>query len=145
MSKIILIVGDYGLMRQSLREWLQNHFPHHRVVDTVQGKAAVALAQDTSPVAVLIDTGWFCREGLESARLLKAALPMVPLIFVSVQCCGVYEDDPVAARESVYVLKQNLHTALLPTLTKLLVDEENQEHTAQIAHRRGEPQQLPGA
>jgi len=126
MEATILIVEDHDIMRRSLRDWLEVAFPQCHVVEAASGEEAVAIARAKSPQLVLMDIGLPQMNGIEATRQIKAAMPAVQVVMLTIYEDDAYRADAAAAGASAYVPKRMMHTELLPTLAALL--------TAQTEH-----------
>jgi DNA-binding NarL/FixJ family response regulator len=110
----ILLADDHPMICAALREMLE---VDHDVIGSVQdGRALVKTAIELKPDLVVLDIGLPLLNGLEAARQLKAQLPAVKLIFLTMN------RDPDIAREayrigaSGYVLKDAMGEELLEVL-----------------------------
>ncbi|MFN8456119.1 MAG: response regulator transcription factor [Anaerolineae bacterium] len=122
MSATILIVDNYKLMRQALREWLRVEFPGCHVIEAANGEEAVTLAQVNLPHLVIMDIGLPGMNGLQATNCLKAILPTLPVVLLT-----LYGDDETTSQNykaetgaSACVPKIRVLSELQPTLAALL-------------------------
>ena len=127
MPATILIVEDHDAVRRSLRDWLEAVFPQYRIIEAASGEEAVVIAQARSPRAVIMDIVLPKMNGIEATRRIKAAVPAVQVVILTIHEDKAYRSDAAAAGASAYVPKRVMQTKLLPTLSALLStqDEEN--------------------
>jgi DNA-binding NarL/FixJ family response regulator len=120
MPTTILIVENHDAVRVSLREWLEAAIPQCRVIEAASGEEAVALAQANLPRLVVMDIGLPQMNGIEATRLIKATVPAVQVVILTIYENKAYCADAMAAGASAYVPKRNMQREFLPTLTELL-------------------------
>ncbi len=122
MSATILIVEDHDDVRSALRDWLELEFPQCRVIEAASGEEAVALVRTEPPRLVIMDIRLPGMSGIETTRRIKAALPFAQIVMLTILEGDTYRVDATAAGASAYVLKQNMHSELVPTVAALLAN-----------------------
>jgi DNA-binding NarL/FixJ family response regulator len=120
MAATILIVEDHDAVRRSLREWLEAVFPQCRVMEATSGEEAVAMAQVTSPRVVVMDIVLPQMDGIEATRRIKADMPTVEVVILTIHEAEAYRADAAAAGAGAYVPKRAMRTELIPALAALL-------------------------
>ena len=76
----ILIVDDSSLVRQRLRDLLQQH-PDWRVCgEAVNGRDAVDKAQELNPDVIVLDFLMPGMDGLQAAREIGKVVPSIPIL-----------------------------------------------------------------
>jgi DNA-binding NarL/FixJ family response regulator len=60
--------------------------------------------------------------GIEATRQIKAILPSVQIVMLTIHEDDSYRADAMAAGASAYVEKQAMHTKLIPALAALLAN-----------------------
>jgi len=76
----ILIVDDSPLVRQRLRDLLQQH-PHWRVCgEAANGQDAIARAAELSPDIIVLDFLMPGMNGMQAAREIGKMIPDVPIL-----------------------------------------------------------------
>ena len=114
-SKIrILFADDHAVMRQGLIKMISGQPDIQVVGEAANGREALDLARNLRPDAVIMDVSMPEMDGIEATRLIKAELPEVRVIGLS-----MYEDEQIAqsmseAGAEAFVSK----SAGLPTLLK---------------------------
>ena len=112
----MLIVEDHALMRQTLRDFLQNAFPDCNFLDVADGASALQACKACRPVLVLMDKCLPDADGIELTARLKILYPGIPVIVVSYRSGEVYVQRALAAGARAYLLKDNLATELIPAV-----------------------------
>ena len=80
METRILIVDDSPLVRQRLRDLLQQH-PHWRVCgEAANGQDAIARARELSPDIIVLDFLMPGMNGMQAAREIGKVIPDVPIL-----------------------------------------------------------------
>lgn len=115
----VLIADDHVVFADALRLLLEkNNYPVLGAV--ADGKAMVATALKLAPDVIIVDIGMPFLNGLDAARRVRAALPKVKLVFLTMQ------DDPNLAAAAVelgevgFVLKQSAGSELLKAIEHVL-------------------------
>jgi DNA-binding NarL/FixJ family response regulator len=114
----ILIADDHALVLEAIRKLLE---PQCEVVATVtDGRALVESAVMLKPDVVLIDIAMPLLNGLEAVRQIKAKMPAVKLI-----CLTMNEDSEVGAEAmragaSGYLLKKSAASELFHAIQEVL-------------------------
>src|SRR5260370_2471295 len=99
----ILLADDHSLVAAGISKLLEAEFD---LIGTVgEGRALVAAAKSNPPDVILLDISMPILNGMEAARQIRAALPNVKLIFVTVHSDNAYVMEAFRAGGSGYVLK----------------------------------------
>ena len=122
MPATILIVEDQDDVRRALRYWLELEFPRYRVIGAASGEQALALARIEAPSLVIMDICLPGIDGIETARQVKATLPLAQLVMLTLHTDDIYRAEAQVAGASAYVTKQRMHSELVPTLAALLAN-----------------------
>jgi DNA-binding NarL/FixJ family response regulator len=125
MSTTILIVEDHDDVRRAMRDWLEVVFPQCRVIEAASGEEAIVMARIESPRLVIMEIRLPGMNGIETTRHIKAALPCVQIVMLTIHTSDIYRADARAAGASAYVTKQRMHSELVPTVTALLADRRS--------------------
>jgi DNA-binding NarL/FixJ family response regulator len=124
MSSTILIVEDHEAVRSSLRDWLKGVFPQCDVVEAASGEEAIAIARVRLPRVVVMDIGLPRMNGIEATRQIKATVPAVQVVVLTIHEEEAYRADAVTAGAAAYVPKRVMQTELVPTLATLLSNKK---------------------
>ena len=115
----LLLVDDYPLVLESIKELLS---PHFSIVGTVQkSEDIISRALELQPDVVLLDACMPGVTGFTVTRQLKVMLPLAKVILVTMLTEAVAISEAFRAGASGYVLKQSasteLHTAIESVLS----------------------------
>jgi DNA-binding NarL/FixJ family response regulator len=122
MPATILVVEDHDDVRRALRDWLEAEFLQCCVIEAASGEEAIALTGIESPTLVIMDIRLPGMSGIEATRQIKATLPSVQIVMLTIHTGDIYRADAKAAGASAYVTKQRMHSDLVPTLAALLAN-----------------------
>jgi len=107
----VMLADDHTIIVEAFRKLLE---PHVEVVGTVaDGRALLETAQQLKPDVIVVDIGMPLMNGLEAGLRLKALLPAVKFIFLTMN------DDPALAVEAMrcgasgYLLKSSAASELI--------------------------------
>ena len=118
--RLVLIVDDHDAVRAGLRDWFLRVVPGFDVVEASSGEAALACAAARAPDLVLMDIQLPGMSGLEATRRIKATLPLVPVVIVTLHDVQDYRNQAAVAGACAYLLKHQLPSALIGVLADLL-------------------------
>lgn len=114
----IVIVEDQPRVSESLTE-LINRSPGLRVICTYpDGETAVAKIPQLKPDVVLMDIGLPGMSGIECVRQLKAAMPALTVIMLTVYDEGEYLFNSLKAGASGYLLKRTTGDKLVEAINE---------------------------
>jgi DNA-binding NarL/FixJ family response regulator len=115
----VLLVDDNPIFLHCAKRFLQKR-QDVVVVGTVSGgKWAVDLAQNLKPDVALIDLSMSDLPGLELIPLLRAALPEIGIIALTLLDTDDYRQAAMAAGADGFVSKNTMNTDLMPTIRHL--------------------------
>ncbi|HRI38974.1 MAG TPA: response regulator transcription factor [Nitrospira sp.] len=110
----ILLADDHPLVLESLKQLLEPDFAVVGMART--GQEVIDQAMTLRPDVVLLDANMPGMSGFETARKMKAALPVVKIIFVTMLSEAIAVSEGFCAGAMGYVLKQDasdeLHIAI---------------------------------
>jgi DNA-binding NarL/FixJ family response regulator len=89
----VLLADDHKVMRQGLIKLIANQPGLSIVGEAANGREAVELARNLQPNVVIMDVSMPEMDGIEASRRLKAELPKVRIIGLS-----MFEDEQTAHR-----------------------------------------------
>jgi DNA-binding NarL/FixJ family response regulator len=124
----LVVADDSALMRQAIEMALDGQY---EIVASVEdGDAAVAAAAKLTPQLILLDISMPGLNGLEAARRIKLAYPVILLIFVSEHDEKSYRQAAFDAGGSGYVTKRKMLSELQPAIHDVLIGKEYGRLTA---------------
>lgn len=112
----LLVVDDYGPWREWLRSKLCDSDRFQIVEEADDGYDALAKARNLNPDLVLLDIGMPGLSGIETASLLRDAVPKVKIIFLSQDDDSDLVWTALHDGASGYVLKTEAESDLLPSI-----------------------------
>ena len=101
----VLIVDDHAILRQALRQLLEQEQEIEIVGDAANGRDAVACAEKLQPDVVLMDLAMPGINGLEATNEIKRRWPHVQVIALTVHDNEEYFFEMITAGAAGYVLK----------------------------------------
>lgn len=116
----ILVVEDHDTLRRWLCEWLQELLTPARVRESTTGEEAVALVQAEPPQLIVMDIDLPGIDGLKATRQIKALIPTIPVVILTVYDDEIHRAAAMAAGANAFLSKLTLHSELLPVLQALL-------------------------
>jgi DNA-binding NarL/FixJ family response regulator len=118
--RVVLADDDAG-MREALRSLLAEHPDIEVVGEATDGRAALERARELEPAVVLMDVGMRGMGGIEATRLLRAALPSVQVIGLSLHDDRRFVSAMREAGAVGYLLKDRIHEELAEALRAVVV------------------------
>jgi DNA-binding NarL/FixJ family response regulator len=115
-----LVVDNEAGMRRRVREMLGREPAVSVVGEAVDGEDALSKARELKPDLVIMDVGMPKLNGLEATRRLKAEMPHVKVIMLTVYDLPEYVDAAKGCGASAYVIKTGLYQQLLPTIASTM-------------------------
>ncbi len=120
-STKVFLVDDHPLVLDSLRQLIEPHF-------TVVGSARTAdellcCVKELQPAVVLLDASLPGMNGFEAARRLKALIPTIKIIMVTMLTEAISVSEAFKAGVHGYVLKHAASDELLEAIKSVLLDK----------------------
>ena len=112
----MLIVEDQALMRQALRDFLQNAFPDCDFREAADGASAPEACITHRPDLVLMDKCLPDADGIDLTARFKRLYPAIQVIVISYRSGEIYVQRALAAGARAYLAKDNLATDLIPAV-----------------------------
>jgi DNA-binding NarL/FixJ family response regulator len=140
----LLIADDHALVREGLRTMLSGEEGIEVMAEAVNGQEALAMCRQLRPDLVLMDVRMPVMDGLEATRKIKAEMPQVSVVMVTMHENPDYLFEAIKAGAAGYVLKDASGERLLGAVRRTLEGESplNQELAmrllVRIARERGE-------
>jgi DNA-binding NarL/FixJ family response regulator len=116
MGKTIIVADDHQLMRQGLKELLENRTEFEVVGEAANGRQAVNLARELKPDIVILDIAMPELNGIDSARQIIADSPNIKVLALSRHSERRFVAEMLAAGASGYILKDSAIEELVEAL-----------------------------
>ena len=116
----VLLVDDHEVFLHAATEFLQRHGELAVVGQARRGEEALAQARDLCPEIILIDLNMPGLNGLETISRLRAIMPQVGIIALTMLASGTYRQAALAAGADDLVAKRTLSTDLLPAIRTVI-------------------------
>jgi DNA-binding NarL/FixJ family response regulator len=98
LPNCILIVDDHAIIRRGLRQLFESRTGWEVCGEAVNGRDAIEKAHELKPDLIVLDLSMPEMDGLQAARLLRKAMPKVPIILFT-----NFGQDPFMEREALAV------------------------------------------
>ena len=112
----VMIVDDHRIMRDGLRELLQQSGDFEVVGEAADGEAAVKIAQELRPNVVVMDVMMPLKNGIDACREITETLPDTRVLILTAATEEDAATEAVAAGATGYILKYSGKEELLLTL-----------------------------
>lgn len=101
----VILADDHALVRQGIRQFLEEAVDITVVAEAANGKEAVRLAEQCHPDVAVLDVQMPVMNGIEATRQIRARFPNVHVLILT-----AYDEDPyvfalLQAGASGYILK----------------------------------------
>jgi two-component system NarL family response regulator len=126
----VLLVDDNPTFLRLAARFLREHCSDEvEVVGTLsEGEAAVQEAPELQPEVVLLDLSMPDLPGLKAIPLLRAELPEVRIIILTLLDTNGYRKAALAAGADGFVPKATLANDLMPTIRQVLRSDQPNSH-----------------
>ena len=115
----ILIADDHEAIRHGVRAMIEKEEDWEVCGEAVDGRKAVALAEQLAPDVVVVDIGMPELNGLDAARQIKHALPRTEVLIFTGEESERMIHDVFAAGARSYILKSDLGQHLVAAIRAL--------------------------
>ena len=122
MTKTILIADDSAQVRKYVTRILSADPEFEFCAEAVDGRDALAKAQEYRPDLIILDLGMPLMNGLETARELKRVMPAVSIILFTLHGEMISDEqasssgiDVVVAKNDISKLSEQVRSLLLPS------------------------------
>jgi DNA-binding NarL/FixJ family response regulator len=116
--KVLLVDDDARFIRR-IRQFLSSEAGLEIVGEAGDGQEAILKARELRPDLVLMDIRMRKMNGLEVTRYLKAEMPALTVIILTMFDLQEYRQAAAASGASAFVPKREMQTRLLPELQSL--------------------------
>src|SRR5512138_3085715 len=119
----VLLVDDHALFRKGVAELLSSEPDFELVGEAGDGIRAVEMARELMPDVILMDISMPGIDGLEATRRIKAEIPYVRIVILTVSESDHSLFDAIKSGAQGYLLKNVQPEALLDTLNGVVRGE----------------------
>jgi DNA-binding NarL/FixJ family response regulator len=116
----ILLCDDHGILRQGLKNLLEQKAGLRVVGEAADGPSAVAGAQALGPDVVIMDISLPKLNGIEATRRILAARPEVKVIILSMHSDRRFVREALKVGAAGYLLKDSAFEELLSAVAAVL-------------------------
>jgi DNA-binding NarL/FixJ family response regulator len=125
----LVVADDHSLVREGLRAVLQAEGGIEVVGEAKDGQEALEACRALCPDVVLMDVRMPGMDGLEATRQIKAEMPRVSVVMVTMQENPDYLLEAVRAGAAGYVLKDSSGERIAEAVGRTLAGESPLEQT----------------
>jgi DNA-binding NarL/FixJ family response regulator len=116
----ILVVDDNMHMRRLLLEMLEGAYQGSSVLQAANAFEAIAQCSKAAPHVVVMDVGLPDHDGIEATMMIRLLFPEIAVVILSSHDERAYRDAARSAGAVGYVSKNDVFTALIPSITVAL-------------------------
>jgi DNA-binding NarL/FixJ family response regulator len=116
----ILVVDDNMHMRRLLLEMLERAYQGSSVLQAANAFEAIAQCSKAAPHVVVMDVGLPDHDGIEATMMIRLLFPEIAVVILSSHDERAYRDAARSAGAVGYVSKNDVFTALIPSITVAL-------------------------
>ena len=118
MRRRLLLADDHTLVIEAFKKLLE---PEYTVVGAVSdGRALLAAAAELKPDVIVLDVAMPLLNGLDAARQLKKTMPLVKLVFLTMNEDPNVANEAFRAGASGYLLKTSAYSELSKAINEVL-------------------------
>jgi DNA-binding NarL/FixJ family response regulator len=119
----ILIVGDHGPLRTSLRDWVGINLSEVRILESGDIKEVTCKAFAERPHIILLDTGMNAMGGIDATEWVRKFWQDAKMVILTMCENPEYIQDAKAAGASACILKRDVGVELISALRELLPED----------------------
>jgi len=119
----LVLADDHAVLRSGLRMLLESHGEFEVVGEAADGAAAVDMATRLHPDLVLMDISMPGMDGMEATRQIRAAVPDLKILVLTMHDDAGYLREVLAAGASGYILKKAVDSELISAIQAVLRGE----------------------
>src|ERR1051325_9205458 len=109
----VMVVDDHQVLRQGLRELINNQPDMQVVGEASDGRAAIAMVQERRPDIMVMDIAMPGLNGIEATRQISGQAPDVRIITLSMFSDRRYVNEMLKAGAKGYLLKDSAFEELV--------------------------------
>lgn len=114
----ILLADDHSMVSAGFQKLLE---PEYEVIGTVEdGRAVIKAAAELHPDMAILDVSMPLLNGLDAGRRLKAMMPQLKLIYLTMNSDPDYAKEALGFGASAYLLKNSLPSELLQAVREVV-------------------------
>lgn len=114
----VLLVDDHDMVRRGLRQMIEEQDDMTTIAEAADGQKAVELARETSPDVIVMDVNMPVLDGIEATQKIKAEMPNIRIIGLSLHDRKEVNQDMRSAGASDYLTKDEAFETLCATIRK---------------------------
>jgi len=114
-----LIADDDARFRQRIKELLASEPGMEIIGEAADGHDAVCKARELKPDLVLMDVRMPGMSGLDAARQLKAEMPGLKIIILTLYELEEYKEAAMASGVNHYIVKRSMLDELVPAIRSI--------------------------
>lgn len=115
----ILIVEDHDQLQMELRDWLREEFPESSIFGAGSGEEAWDLMKENQVPVVLMDINLPGENGIALTRKIKASMPDVRVIVLTIMRDDKYKKDAFQAGADGFVYKAEMNSVLIDEIQRV--------------------------
>ena len=119
----ILLADDHPLIRQALRNVLEKETDFEVIGEAGDGAEAVALAKELHPDVIVMDISMPGMNGLEATREIKAALPNIAILVLTVHSDNEHIIGILEAGAAGYLTKRVFGDEVIQAIRSVVAGE----------------------
>jgi len=120
MTTTILIVDGYEIVRAALRTWLEVEFPSACVTEAAGSEEALPTIKFQPPNLVIIDILVPGTNGVRTTQQVRAVLPLVPIIVLTMYEDEEYRTKVMKAGANAFIAQREMYSKLMPEVKMML-------------------------
>lgn len=105
MPTKVILVDDHKIVRDGLRSLLEKQSDMEVIAEAENGRQAVQLARKLAPQVIIMDVALPDLNGIEAAAQIKAEVPAVKILFLSMHSDRRFVTRALQAGASGYLIK----------------------------------------
>jgi DNA-binding NarL/FixJ family response regulator len=116
----VLLVDDNATILQQIKELITTEPGFEVIGEVMDGLEVMAKARKLKPHLVLMDVKLPGQNGLEVTRQLRAEMPELKVIMLTLFDLSIYRDVALANGAGDYVIKKKMRKELLPAIKRVM-------------------------